>query len=106
MRKGDDMITIHSLDVDGIIFTGIQLELSSTTMFIVTNEKGYIMSAPFSVQFAHDQRNQRQPIAGIVTNVRSIDDLLTAPLEEITDSARQAGWTIGMQGKDALLKIA
>lgn len=99
------MITINSLDVDGMIFTGIKLELPGAQIFIITNEIGYIMSASFPLQFSFKEA-KGQSISGIVNYVSSIDDLLEAPLATITANARNKGWTIGMLGKDALLKIA
>lgn len=105
-RKGDGMITINSLDVNGLIFTGIQLDLPGTSVFIVMNEVGYIMSTPLLLQFPYNETHEAELIAGTVSRAKSVDDLLTAPLEQVTESAREKGWAIGMRAKEALLKIA
>lgn len=106
MRKGDGMITIHSLDVDGLIFTGFHLQLPGTEIFIVTNEIGYIISSALFTELITGDKDEQHIIAGTASHVNTIEDLLDAPLEKITENARHKGWTIGMRGKDALLKIA
>lgn len=106
VRKGDGMITINSLDVNGIIFTGIQLELPNTTFFIITNDIGYIMSTSLSGHEVSKQWEDGQTMAGIVFHAQSIEDLLLARLDIVTNYARQSGWIEGMRGKEALLKIA
>lgn len=106
MGKGDRMITINSLEVDGLMFTGIHLELPGTELFIITNEVGYIISTSLVTKLTTHQMNGQQIIAGAVSNVSAVEDILRAPLEEITEKARHQGWVIGMCGRDALLKIA
>lgn len=106
MRKGDEMITIHSLDVNGLIFTGFHLQLPGTEILIVMNEVGYIISSALFTELITDEKDGQHIIAGAVSPVKTIDDLLYAPLETITEKARHKGWAIGMCGKDALLKIA
>lgn len=105
MRKGDGMITINSLDVNGVIFMGIHLELPGTEIFVVMNEVGYIISSALITELVTEKGNQTI-VAGTVSPVNKVDDLLNAPLEKITETAREKGWVIGMRGKDALLKIA
>lgn len=105
MRKGANMITITSLDVNGIIFTGMQIVLSETNLFIIANEHGYIMNATFHVQFPNQLEHEKL-IAATTSAVNSIDDLLHARLEDVTTAASKFGWHVGMYGKDALLKIS
>ncbi|HZW69017.1 MAG TPA: DUF1805 domain-containing protein [Pseudogracilibacillus sp.] len=98
------MITITSLDVNGLIFTGMQIVLPETNLFIIANERGYIMNASFRVQFANQLEHERL-IAATTSTVHSIDDLFHAHLEEVTTAASKFGWRVGMRGKDALLTI-
>lgn len=106
MRKGDRVITINSIDVNGVIFTSFQLHLPKTEIYIITNEVGYIMSTSFGVQFTLTKENEGKTVAGIVSHVQSIDDMLDKPLEKITDGAARKGWAVGMCSKEALLHIA
>ena len=100
------MITINPIEIDDQMFTAIQVELPKTNLLIVSNEIGYIMCAALDVQLLNDKLPEREIVAGRAVGVRTIDQLLAAPLESITDASKQFGWSVGMTGKDALLKIA
>ncbi|APC48940.1 YunC family protein [Virgibacillus halodenitrificans] len=100
------MITVNPLEVDGMMFTAIQVELPKTNLIMITNETGYIMCAALDVDVLNEKLAHRKVVAGRAVGVRSIDDLLNAPLEKITDASRTYGWEVGMTGKEALLKIA
>ena len=100
------MITINPIEIEGIMFTAIQVELPKTNLLIVSNEIGYIMCAALDVQLLNDKLKERKIVAGRAVGVRTIEQLLEAPLESITDAAKEYGWSVGMTGKDALLKIA
>lgn len=101
------MITINPIDIDGIIFTAVRVELPKTNLLMISNEIGYIMCAALDVDILNEKLKDRQVIAGRGMGVRTIDDLLHSPLESVTDAAAEKyGWKVGMTGKEALLKIA
>ena len=101
------MITVKPVEINGAQFTATRVELPKTNLLIVSNDVGYIMCAALDVQILNELLTDRQVIAGRAKGVRSIDDLLHAPLEMVTDaSAETYGWKVGMKGRDALLKIA
>ncbi|MEC5424961.1 DUF1805 domain-containing protein [Virgibacillus sp. C22-A2] len=100
------MITVNPLEVDGLYFTAIRVELPKTNLLMISNEVGYIMCAALDVDVLNEKLADRKVIAGRAVGVRTIDDLLNAPLEKITEASRAYGWQEGMIGKDALLKIA
>ncbi|MGP4064694.1 YunC family protein [Oceanobacillus sp. M65] len=100
------MITINPLEVEGMHFTAIRVELPKTNLLMISNEVGYIMCAALDVDVLNEKLKGRNVIAGRAVGVRTIDDLLNAPLEKITDASRAYGWEEGMIGKDALLKIS
>lgn len=102
------MITINPIDIDGVIFTAIRVELPKTNLLIISNEIGYIMCAALDVDIFNENEKlkERKVIAGRAVGVRTIDQLLDAPLESITDASKEYGWEEGMTGKEALLKIA
>lgn len=99
------MITIHPIEIEGIHFTGIQVELPKTNLYIIGNEIGYIMCAALDVDLLNKYLRDREIIAGRARGVRAVEQLLEAPLEKITDASRTYGWEVGMSGKEALLKI-
>ena len=101
------MITISPIDIEGIIFTAIRVELPKTNLLIISNEVGYIMCAALDVDILNEKLKDRRVIAARAVGVRTIEDLLHAPLESVTETAEaDYGWKKGMIGKEALLKIA
>lgn len=101
------MITINPLEIDGILFTAIRVELPKTNLLMITNEIGYIMCAALDVSILNEKLKKRHVIAGRAMGVRTIDELLHAPLESVTDAAKaQFNWDVGMTGREALLRIA
>lgn len=99
------MITIHPLEVEDSVFTAIRVELPKTNLLMISNEVGYIMCGALDVDLLNEKLGDRHVIAGRAVGVRTIDDLLHAPLEKITHSSKEYGWEIGMTGKEALLNI-
>ncbi|GGP13940.1 YunC family protein [Oceanobacillus neutriphilus] len=102
------MITVEPLEVDGIIFTAVSVELPKTTLLTISNDIGYIMCAALDVDIFNviPKLKERNVIAGRAMGVRTIDQLLNAPLQKITDASKEHGWEVGMTGKEALLKIS
>lgn len=100
------MITVNPVEIEKMMFTAIRVELPKTNLLIVANEVGYIMCAALDVALLNEKLQDRHIIAGRAVGVRTIDDLLSAPLESITDAARVHGWEPGITGREALLKIA
>lgn len=101
------MITVNPLEVEGLFFTAIRVELPKTNLLMIANEVGYIMCAALDVDVLNEKLAEREVIAGRAEGVRTIDDLLYAPLKKITHAAaHQYGWEEGMVGKEALLRIS
>ncbi len=101
------MITINPIDLDGIVFTAVRVELPKTNLLIVSNDVGYIMCAALDVAIFDEKLAEREVIAARAMGVRTIEQLLEAPLESVTNAAAEKfGWHNGMIGKDALLLIA
>ncbi|WP_047979684.1 YunC family protein [Ornithinibacillus contaminans] len=100
------MITINPLEVDGIAFTAIRVELPKTNLLMITNEIGYIMCGALDVDLLNEKLQDRNIIAARAVGVRTIDELLVAPLEKITEASKEYGWEIGMTGKEALKRIS
>lgn len=101
------MITINPLEVNGIMFTAIKVELPKTNLLMITNEIGYIMCGALDVDLLSEKLRDRQVIAARAVGVRTIEDLLDAPLDKVTEASKeQFGWEVGMSGKEALKRIA
>ncbi|WP_077327840.1 YunC family protein [Virgibacillus siamensis] len=100
------MLTVNPLEVEGMFFTAITVELPKTNLLVISNEIGYIMCGALDVDLLNEVLADRKVIAGRAVGVKTIDQLLHAPLEKITDASGEYGWEPGMIGKDALLKIS
>ena len=100
------MITINPLELEGVVFTAIRVELPKTNLLAIANDVGYIMCAALDVDVLNERLKSRQVVAGRASGVKTIEELLEAPLEKVTDASKKYGWESGMTGKDALRKIA
>ena len=99
------MISTVSIDIEGHSFTAVTVRLPKTTLLTVSNDTGYIMCGALDVGLLNTQLQDRKIIAGRAVGVKTIEQLLQAPLESVTLEAEQLGIHIGMIGAQALLKM-
>lgn len=99
------MVSLTSLHIDGHTFSAVTVSLPKTTLLTISNEHGYIMCGALDVGLLNEKLNDRKIIAGRAVGVKTIDELLNAPLESITNEAEALGIYEGMIGRDALLKM-
>ncbi|GKV57947.1 hypothetical protein NCCP2222_38940 [Sporosarcina sp. NCCP-2222] len=99
------MVTVTPLFLDGHPFTAVTVFLPKTTLLTVSNDKGYIMCGALDVGLLNNVLAERKIVAGRAVGVKTIEQLLEAPLESVTLEAEEKGITAGMIGKDALLKM-
>lgn len=96
------MVTLLPILMDGLTATAVTVQLPKTSLIAVTTGKGYIMCGALDVASLNSRLAERRIIAGRAFGVRSVDDLLEAPLVDVTDAARELGILPGMKGRDAL----
>jgi uncharacterized protein YunC (DUF1805 family) len=99
------MIHVTPVMIDGYPFIAISVQLPKTNLLAVASEKGYIMCGALDVALLNEKLRDRGIVAGRAVGVRTIEQLLEAPLESVTVAAEELGITVGMKGKDALLKM-
>ncbi|MFJ7826062.1 YunC family protein [Psychrobacillus sp. NPDC096623] len=99
------MISLEPINIEGYTFLSISVELPKTNLLVVTNDKGYIMCGALDVALLNEKLKDRKVIAGRAVGVKTIPQLLDAPLESITYEAEELGITEGMIGREALLKM-
>ena len=99
------MIEMTPITIEGHTFTAITVRLPKTNLLAVTSDKGYIMCGALDVGLLNAKLKDRKIIAGRAVGVRTIEQLIEAPLESITYEAENVGITVGMPGKEALLKM-
>ncbi|GGH75180.1 uncharacterized protein YunC (DUF1805 family) [Pullulanibacillus pueri] len=99
------MVELNPMFIEGHPFTAVSVKLPKTNLMAVYNDKGYIMCGALDVAFFNEKLADRGIIAGKAVGVRTIDQLLDAPLESVTLEAEKYGITKGMIGREALLKM-
>src|SRR5699024_10782408 len=107
--RRDGMITVNPLEIEGVIFTAVRVELPKTNLLMISNEVGYIMCAALDVDVLNEKLHARQVIAGRAMGMRTIDELLDAPLEKITkitDASKNHVRKTRLTGREGLLMIA
>ena len=97
------MIQAKPIPIGDQYVIGISVELPKTTLLAVTTDKGYIMCGALDVALLNEKLKGRKVIAGRAVGVKTIEELLEAPLESVTYEAENLGATKGMIGKEALL---
>jgi uncharacterized protein YunC (DUF1805 family) len=99
------LIDLSPIEIEGHTFLAVSVLLPKTTLLAVTSDKGYIMCGALDVGLLNEKLKDRKVIAGRAVGVRTIEQLLNAPLESVTVEAENLGIKKGMIGKDALLKM-
>ena len=103
------VLNVNKINIEGYEFLTYEVALPKTTLFIVSYEKvGYIMCAALDIDFFNhfEKLIARKIIAGRAEGVRSIEQLLNAPLAKVTIACEELGIKPGTIGKDALVLMA
>lgn len=99
------MMSIEPIRINGYTFLAVTVKLPKTNLLAVTTDKGYIMCGALDVALLNNKLKDRGIIAARAVGVRTIEELLDAPLESVTFEAESHGICAGMIGKDALMKM-
>jgi uncharacterized protein YunC (DUF1805 family) len=99
------MINVTPIPIDDHIALGISVVLPKTNLVIVTTDCGYIMCGALDVGLLNEKLASRGIIAARAVGVRTIEQLLDAPMESVTHKAQEIGITPGTTGWDALRKM-
>lgn len=100
------MVKLVPLQVGKWTVVGVEVLLPKTTLLAIAAGPGYIMCGALDVQLLNERLADREIIAGRAVGVRTLEQLLEAPLESVTDSAVKLGITPGMSGKEAVCVMA
>ncbi|EMA6342326.1 DUF1805 domain-containing protein [Bacillus cytotoxicus] len=99
------MVSIEPIIIDQYTFIGVSVKLPKTNLLAIMSDKGYIMCGALDVGLLNEKLKDRGIVAGRAVGVRTMEQLLEAPLESVTAEAEKLGITAGTIGKDALLKM-
>ncbi|MBD2848239.1 DUF1805 domain-containing protein [Paenibacillus sp. IB182496] len=96
------MIRMVPYQIDGMTALGVEVKLPKTTLLSISTEVGYIMCGALDVGLLNAKLADRAIVAGRAVGVRTLEQLLEAPLEAVTTEAERRGIHVGMRGADAL----
>ncbi|WP_339255036.1 DUF1805 domain-containing protein [Paenibacillus sp. FSL P2-0136] len=97
------MVTIEPMQVGDYVLVGVEVKLPKTTLLSISTDKGYIMCGALDIGLLNEVLSDRQIIAARAVGVRTLQQLLAAPLESVTIEAEKLGIVPGMSGAEALL---
>ena len=97
------MVELKPVVIHDRVLTAISVKLPKTNLLVVTSERGYIMCGALDVGLLNEKLADRNIVAGRAVGVKTIEELLDAPLESVTTGAEKLGIYKGMIGQEALL---
>lgn len=100
------MVTIVPIRIGEWTAVGVEVLLPKTTLLAITAGDGYIMCGALDVGLLNERLGHRKILAARAVGVRSLDELLEAPLESVTAAAQAMGITVGMKGREAVGRMA
>ncbi len=99
------MVQMVPVEIDGRVAVGITVELPKTRLVIITTGKGYLMCGALDVGLLRTRLADRGILAARAVGVRTIEELLAAPVDDLTQAAESAGIQRGMPGREALVRM-
>lgn len=99
------MVQLKPLRIDDELVMGIEVALPKTNLLIFTTDTGYIMCGALDIKLLNERLADREVVAARAVGVKTLDDLLEAPLESVTHSAEKHGIQAGMTGREALQQM-
>ncbi|KJD43106.1 YunC family protein [Paenibacillus terrae] len=99
------MIHMEPIQVGEHTFIGVEVKLPKTTLLTISNSRGYIMCGALDVGLLNERLGDRKILAARAVGVKTLRELLEAPMESVTTEAEQLGIKPGMPGYEALLKL-
>ncbi|PWI58927.1 YunC family protein [Sulfoacidibacillus thermotolerans] len=97
------MVTVTPLTIENCSCVATTVTLPKTDLVIVSTNIGYIMCGALDVGLLNARLKDRQIIAARAVGVKTVEQLLAAPLESVTEAAHAIGIKVGMTGKEAIL---
>lgn len=99
------MIEVQPIHYEEGTAIAVTVRLPKTNLIAVTTDKGYIMCGALDVALLNERLASREIIAGRAVGVKTVEELLNAPLESVTATAEQLGIHVGMIGREAIRKM-
>jgi uncharacterized protein YunC (DUF1805 family) len=94
---------VKSIDVviDGKKASGVEVALPKAPLVLASGKDGFVMCGYLNIEAA----DKLGVAAAMVRGVSTVDDLLKAPVQAVSNAAAEKGVVAGMTGRDALAKF-
>ncbi|NLG81680.1 MAG: DUF1805 domain-containing protein [Bacilli bacterium] len=101
------MFRVDRIFVNNKQFYTYTIKLPKTTLLIIANDVGFISCRAIDVDVFDSlpHLKERGVVCGCASGVKTIEELLNAPLVKVTDAAKERGIYVGMLVRDALTKL-
>ncbi len=96
------MIAVQPVNIGKHTCIAVEVDLPKTRLIAIRAPIGYIMCGALDVRLLDTALRDRAIIAGRAVGVRTVEQLLAAPLESVTQAAEELGIRVGTSGRDAL----
>ena len=92
---------IEQIPLENGYALGLRFEMQKYPLLVIRAEKGFLMCGYLNVSAAETLGDTAAKVKG----VQSFEDMLKAPVVELTKFAGELGIEIGMTGREALEKM-
>lgn len=96
------VIEVETLNINGKVVLGIKIALGNTPLLIIKGTRGYMMCGYLNPDVAEKLGD----VAVIVTGVKEFKDMISGEVKYVTSKAKELGIEVGMEGYEALKKLA
>jgi uncharacterized protein YunC (DUF1805 family) len=100
------MVHIAPVQLDDLTCIAIEIDLPKTHLVAIQVPGGYIMCGALDVELLSTRLADRRIVAARAVGVKTVAELLSAPLEAVTPAASACGVHPGMSGREALKRMA
>ena len=87
--------------IQGKKMTGVEIALPGSPLVLVHATGGFVMCGYLNIEAA----DKLGAAAALVRGVKTIDDLLKAPVQAVSKAAQEKGVQVSMTGEKALLLL-
>ncbi|MDF2700114.1 MAG: hypothetical protein K0Q49_1670 [Haloplasmataceae bacterium] len=101
------MFRVDRIYVNNKTFFTYNIKLPKTTLLIIANDIGYFSCRAIDIDVfdAKPHLKERKVVCGCAEGVKTIEELLNAPLVKVSAAAKELGITEGMLVIEALNKL-
>lgn len=80
---------------------GYEIQFPNANLVLVLTKKGFVMCGYLNIATA----DKLGDVAAVVRGIKTVDDLLKAKVQEVSEAAKKIGIELGMTGEAALEKM-